>query len=228
MLQCVCAPDCAGEECGDDGCGGTCGECQGETVCDAGQCVCAPDCAGKECSDDGCGGYCGVCDGGESCQAGQCVGTDADETWTDPESGLTWQVAPTTGGQMNWSDAKAYCAGLALDGGGWHLPTIGELRTLIRGCPATEAGGSCNVEEGDCLAWSCRDDSCNGCVYYGGPANGYYWPDELESWYASVSWSASPHDEESMFFDTWLVCFTTGWVYGSSEDAGANWARCVR
>ena len=220
---------CDGLECGGDDCGGSCGECLGGTVCDAGQCVCVPDCDGVECGDDDCGGLCGTCDGGEDCQAGQCVGIDADETWTDPTSGLTWQVSPTGGG-MNWSEAKAHCSGLSLDGGGWHLPTIGELRTLIRGCPATMTGGTCNVEEGDCLAWSCRDASCSGCVYFGGPANGFYWPDDVEGGYASPSvfWSASPHDEDSMFFDTWSVCFSVGWVYGSSEDTGGNWARCVR
>ena len=66
-------PDCDGKECGDDDCGGICGECQGRTVCDAGQCVCAPDCDDKECGDDDCGGTCGECQGGTICDAGQCV-----------------------------------------------------------------------------------------------------------------------------------------------------------
>ena len=35
----VCTPDCAGRECGDDGCGGSCGSCTGNEVCNAsGQC----------------------------------------------------------------------------------------------------------------------------------------------------------------------------------------------
>ncbi len=77
--QCVpgCTPQCAGRECGDDGCGGACGVCAGDEVCQAGQCVavasCVPQCAGKACGDNGCGGSCGTCAPGESCVAGQCV-----------------------------------------------------------------------------------------------------------------------------------------------------------
>jgi hypothetical protein len=60
-------------------------------------------------------------------------------TWTDPASGLTWQDSPT-GGKMTWSNAKAHCAGLSLDGGGWHLPTIRELRTLVRDNDGPDVG----------------------------------------------------------------------------------------
>ena len=34
-----CTPTCEGRVCGSDGCGGTCGECEEEAVCDGGQCV---------------------------------------------------------------------------------------------------------------------------------------------------------------------------------------------
>ncbi|MEM6295016.1 MAG: hypothetical protein AAGA54_27335 [Myxococcota bacterium] len=37
-------------------------------------------------------------------------------------------------GETSWADAKAYCAGLNVDGvGGWKLPTRGEARELQRG-----------------------------------------------------------------------------------------------
>ena len=65
----VCTPDCEGRECGDDGCGGSCGSCftmEGAVepdLCRAdGHCAdCLADCEGKECGDDGCGGSCGNC-----------------------------------------------------------------------------------------------------------------------------------------------------------------------
>ncbi len=62
-----CTSDCAGKECGDDGCGGSCGTCPGAapTCSEAGLCVteCVSECDGKECGDDGCGGSCGTCPG---------------------------------------------------------------------------------------------------------------------------------------------------------------------
>ncbi len=68
-----CAPACDGLECGDDGCGGSCGTCEtGECV--EGKCACTPACDGKECGDDGCGGSCGTCEAGE-CVEGKCACT---------------------------------------------------------------------------------------------------------------------------------------------------------
>lgn len=68
---CICQPDCNGKACGDNGCGGVCGECSGATPhCTvAGQCsaTCTPKCTGKKCGDDGCGGTCGVCGAGSAC-----------------------------------------------------------------------------------------------------------------------------------------------------------------
>ena len=68
---------CAGLECGDDGCGGKCGDCPEQHVCDGGLCLCTPDCAAgsKQCGGDGCGGNCGYCSTFEACSAGKCVAT---------------------------------------------------------------------------------------------------------------------------------------------------------
>lgn len=52
----ACVPDCSGKECGPDGCGGTCGECD---ECVGGQCLCQPTCGLPQMGcDDGCGGTC--------------------------------------------------------------------------------------------------------------------------------------------------------------------------
>ncbi|RJO69017.1 MAG: M6 family metalloprotease domain-containing protein [Myxococcales bacterium] len=72
-----CASDCDGKECGDDGCGGSCGDCQalygGNYYCDGnGQCVCDAQCDGRECGDDNCGGSCGECAPGGACLNGVC------------------------------------------------------------------------------------------------------------------------------------------------------------
>ncbi|MBM4354409.1 MAG: hypothetical protein FJ109_11540 [Deltaproteobacteria bacterium] len=69
-----CLPQCQGKQCGDDGCGLACGECQGpQDACLGGLCVCQPDCTGKECGSDGCGGSCGDCVGPQdACVDGLC------------------------------------------------------------------------------------------------------------------------------------------------------------
>lgn len=75
----ACVASCDGRECGDDGCGGSCGACaRGTEVCtSAGQCearnACVPQCGAATCGDNGCGGACGYCAAGESCVGGQCV-----------------------------------------------------------------------------------------------------------------------------------------------------------
>jgi formylglycine-generating enzyme required for sulfatase activity len=47
-----CTPSCKGRLCGDDGCGGTCGGCEGELACVDGACGCAP-AASFACCEDG-------------------------------------------------------------------------------------------------------------------------------------------------------------------------------
>jgi len=70
----MCYPNCDGRECGDDGCGGSCGTCEGGAVCTPGGQCCAPSCDGKSCGGDGCGGSCGTCEAGSVCNTdGQCV-----------------------------------------------------------------------------------------------------------------------------------------------------------
>lgn len=67
----TCFPRCTGKECGDDGCGGSCGSCTGG-ACNNGTCGCAPQCSGKQCGNDGCGGSCGTCQTGVCSPSGQC------------------------------------------------------------------------------------------------------------------------------------------------------------
>jgi uncharacterized protein (TIGR02145 family) len=151
---------------------------------------------------------------------GGATAIDPGATWTDDDSGLVWQK--DWAGTKTWNDAKTYCA--RLTGTGWHLPTISELRSLIRGCAATQTGGSCNVQEGDCLAWSCRDGSCDGCSSGGGPASGCYWDSDLGgncTWF----WSSSLIADDSN--DAWYVFFDYGLVNYDYVD-GDEGVRCVR
>jgi len=175
----------------------------------------------------------GCCDSGNN-QPSSGEGTDtyspAEDTfvpggtWTDPESGLTWQniIYWQT---MSWSEADEYCGDITLNGGGWHLPTIGELRSLIRDCPATEAGGDCLVWEGDCLARECSLTSCNGCSFKeGNGEDGLYWPPELKGPCCDY-WSSA--DYESAADTAWYVNFALASVEPALDGLDKN-VRCVR
>ena len=79
----ACEPQCGDRVCGDDGCGGSCGECGNAEVCSEliGECfpaTCTPICDGRECGTDHCGGSCGECQEGSFCdphtaKCGECV-----------------------------------------------------------------------------------------------------------------------------------------------------------
>ena len=51
------------------------------------------------------------------------------ETVADTMTQLTWQRSVTT--VLTLADATTYCAGLALSGGGWRIPNVRELRSLV-------------------------------------------------------------------------------------------------
>jgi hypothetical protein len=148
------------------------------------------------------------------------------EGWYDPTSGLCWQE-PTADTDMDWYEAVSYCENLVLGGypaGTWRLPTISELRSLIRGCPTTETGGGCGVTD-SCLGWECSSDACWGCTSPEGPgAGGRYWPPELAGagWYF---WSSSSYSVAPNY--AWLVDFHGGVVYVNDNDSIRN-VRCIR
>ena len=74
--ECGCAPECGVKECGGDGCGGSCGQCPVQHLCQEGQCVFSEDCGDDSC-DGGedclsCPDDC-KCGGGQKCDEGQCI-----------------------------------------------------------------------------------------------------------------------------------------------------------
>lgn len=73
-----CIPQCDAKACGFDGCGGTCGECQSGTICQAGKCASTtPEtaCQNRVCGPDGFGNTCGTCANDQTCDeaSGQCI-----------------------------------------------------------------------------------------------------------------------------------------------------------
>ncbi|MCC6160526.1 MAG: DUF1566 domain-containing protein [Deltaproteobacteria bacterium] len=169
----------------------------------------------------------------------------ANEQWTDPASGLTWQFESSQQG-ASWEDATSFCEGATLAGyDDWRLPTISELRTLIRGCDATETGGSCGVTDtcltacSDGKSWSvnstqdpcedtCSDASCFSCDSGAGPNNGCYGPPELAGNCGSFWSSSAIEDAQSA---AWFIDFSQGGVRDCrtvNYCVGDYEVRCVR
>ncbi len=145
--------------------------------------------------------------------------------WLDEATGLIWQQDPVNEWIL-WDEAQHYCDNLILgDHDNWRLPTISELRSLIRGCDETVTGGACNVTD-ECTEKSCRNDSCKACQLDHGPNNQCYLIDELSS-ECGVYWSDTSVSDETIY--VWLVDFEAGQIYGSyNVQMDEHYVRCVR
>ena len=97
-------------------------------------------------------------------------------SWQDPQKDAYTPDYPG----LTQPDAVRYCKELVLGGyDDWRLPDIDELRTLIRGNPATMADGDCPLHEGSSKA-DMYDSSCGQIADYGGPGEGgCYWKPKL-------------------------------------------------
>lgn len=185
-----------------------------------------------ECFDDG------SCEPGLECLGGRCEPPIPSvwEVWEDSTSGglLAWQNPTDRDGYFydpagyiyrgKWGDALAYCDALELDGHqDWRLPTISELRSLVRGCPDNETGGACGVTD-SCLGSACYHD-CGQCGYDAGPgAEGCYWDLDLTG-RCTMYWSSSTNADNIDW--AWMVDFESGDVSGNGKSAEIR-VRCVR
>jgi hypothetical protein len=146
--------------------------------------------------------------------------------WCDEESGLCWQER-VSDSRRDWGEAGEYCEDLDYAGKkDWRLPTISELRTAIRGCPATDPGGGCGVSD-DCTAMSCWNSACDGCLYGQGEGeNGCYWEDEFEGECApgDVYWSDSSVGDGIAVWAHEPLSGSINWAEFTSE----RLVRCVR
>ena len=137
---------------------------------------------------------------------------------------LVWSERFSKAG--TWATAVSYCGDLKEDGhDDWRLPTIDELRTLIKNCPQTERGGSCKVSERN----TCLSDNCfsNDCYCDGSDEEGHY--SRLGDGDIVWLWSSSSNSADPGRF--WYVNFARGMVgslvkegYEGNDDS----VRCVR
>lgn len=195
--------------------------------CTTGGGGCTPDCCGRCGGDDGCGETCpDNCVAPETCGGG---GVDnvcgiVEEAWYDPATGLYWQN-PAADQLFAWNESVAFCDSLTWGGhSDWRLPTISELRSLIRGCSATETGGACRVTDSCTSRSSCNDSECTSCSGGGGPSDGCYWGSELLGVCISY-WSSSADADDSNY--AWRVNFDNGDLH-SHDTTRHHFVRCVR
>lgn len=152
-----------------------------------------------------------------------------EDIWTDKPAHLTWQN--NTAEADSIEDATAYCDALDLAGyDDWRVPTISELRSLIRGCMYTETGSDWCSAADDCTDFSCECGSY--CDLFDGPGpNGEYWPSDVTSGDAggdaiTYTWTQTPvTGEKSTDYGYWNIGFLEAHV---SAGGGADIVRCVR
>ena len=177
------------------------------------------------CTVNGTGYTCGCQSGytwnGSSCQSNggsslpECSASSGTPC-KDSSSGLTWSAKAST--CYTWQNAVDYCNSYSEGGlSGWHLPTISELRTLIKNCSGTVTGGSCGVTD-SCLSSSCQDESCYSCDYY---EDGRY------SKFGEIGgfWSSSTSSDSAG--SAWVVGFLNGPVDKLHKTYNL-YVRCVR
>ena len=88
----------------------------------------------------------------------ECSGEASTFPCIDPEFGLVWSSVHDE--ELRQELAVSHCKDIN-DGGftDWRLPTIDELRTLIKNSPETTFGGSCKVTDPGCRAEQCSTSS---------------------------------------------------------------------
>ena len=164
----------------------------------------------------------------ENIRRHQCESADRLFPCKDNSTGLFWSSrAPKT---MKWGEAKKYCENLSegLISAGWRLPTIDELRTLVKD-RKTVTGGACKVSEKNrclsseyCWSWKTCAEACKGSwkscsSYYDGRYSklddgGDYWSSSTPSGIKDSAWG---------------VGFYSGDVNYSDKTRPSN-VRCVR
>ena len=165
-----------------------------------------------------------------------------EEVWTDTTSNLMWQKESKSG-RLDWESAIEHCDSLVYaDYHDWRLPSISELRSLVRGCPVTEPDGECGVTDSCVILSECWDD-CSGCKWDEGPGKeGCYWPKEIKGTRQLVSnvlsdfscdcffWSSTEDPDYSYAsygYKAWGISFYDAWLFSILKD-DEDYALCVR
>lgn len=159
---------------------------------------------------------------------------DPEEPCTTIDAKLWW--SPKTAETMDWLSALNYCEKKLNDSNkcgysDWHLPTIDELKTLLK----WRRDSQCKVSDTDnCLSftdcWTCSS-CCHDCTLGGGGEcnySSYYYDGRFSKLGDSGSlWSSSVPTEYT--HSAWTVNFNAAQVYNKSKSNKTEvYVRCVR
>ena len=137
---------------------------------------------------------------------------------------LMWQKYAQPN-RMQWEGASGYCAGLDLGGHqDWRLPSIDELRSIIRDCPKTQSGGVCGVTDACTHFATCDSRACSGCARSVPSPGDCYWKGDLKG-RCALFWSSTRVEDIDEY--AWRVHFYPGHVRGFHTDDEA-FVRCAR
>ena len=168
-----CVPNCTNKECGDDGCGGICGQCLSGDICQNGECTPAvglDECKGTtEPSYSYCAGidYVGCCDGQGRvlwCEGGALYCIDCQQA--NPQCG--WQAQEgyydcgTTGGGDPTGDHPKQCTACIPACWPGFACVNGTCMACVSNCAGKECGDDgCGGSCGECPGgYTCQNGSC--------------------------------------------------------------------
>ena len=141
---------------------------------------------------------------------------------SDPETGLIdladWSASSAT--KTDWNGAYNYCSAMTEDGHNWRLPTISELRQLVKNCAGTEYNGPCGVRDGHLKESDFTYNECAKCTNrYDGSYSKFGDKDYL--------WSASELDGDTT--KVWVINFKSANIGTLAKTtAEYGYARCMR
>jgi len=165
-----CVRQCGGKQCGNDGCGGTCGNCPSGSFCGEGMCL-PLICTGRECGSGMTGGSCGQCGPGQTC-----ISSPAGNSMCVAKVGCQGRC----GGEGVGKDGLA-CSCLSncatkgnccFDKGNWCKSCVPQCKG--RACGANGCGGSCGTcpkgkrcssATGTCATAAAATSCANRCGY---------------------------------------------------------------
>jgi len=217
-----CFSHCEEGMCGRTVYGEDCGPCEGNYYCDTTFNKCEQACVNWSCGMDH-EVNCGECVSGETCTYSH---TCVNAVFNDSGSGLQWQNYDIDS-FVTFEKAVAYCENLELGSySNWRLPSIEELRSLVRGCDKTFTGGTCNIQNHCTETSSGCSVSCFGCSSGEGPDENYlYWPTELNLPSMYKYWSSTLYDGERK---AWTMDFENAGIYAYKVSNTSPSALCVR